>query len=43
MTLADWKPWLFDQLTVPVDGLQPMFDAYVRDNSALLSPRRGRY
>ncbi|MEU6012002.1 TniQ family protein [Streptomyces sp. NPDC047453] len=38
MTLAGWEPWLFDKLTVPIQDTQPMFDAYVRDNSVLLAP-----
>ncbi|MFC7331351.1 TniQ family protein [Marinactinospora rubrisoli] len=38
MTLAGWQPWLFDMLPLPVQGMQPVFDTYVRDNSVLLAP-----
>ncbi|GAA2353747.1 TniQ family protein [Streptomyces violaceusniger] len=38
MTLAGWEPWLIEGLTAPIEDTQPVFDAYVRDNSVLLAP-----
>lgn len=39
MTLAGWRPWLFDTLDVRKwDNDQTLFDAYVRANSVLLAP-----
>ncbi|MGW5249216.1 TniQ family protein [Streptomyces sp. NPDC004129] len=37
MTLTGWVPWLFDMLPVGVQDAQPVFDAYVRDNSVLFA------
>lgn len=37
MTLAGWVPWLFDMLPVGFRDAQPVFDAYVRDNSVLFA------
>ncbi len=38
MTLAGWRPWLFDTLYVRDWEEQTLFDTYVRDNSVLLAP-----
>ncbi|WP_308294023.1 TniQ family protein [Streptomyces sp. UNOC14_S4] len=38
MTLASWEPWLIEGLTASIEDTQPVFDAYVRDNSVLLAP-----
>ncbi|MFB7499379.1 TniQ family protein [Streptomyces sp. NPDC056161] len=39
MTLAGWKPRSVEGVTAPIEDTQPVFDAYVRDNSVLLAPR----
>jgi hypothetical protein len=38
MTLAGWKPWLFDTLSMGRSDEQAVFDTYVRANSVLPAP-----
>ncbi|MFI6062439.1 TniQ family protein [Streptomyces sp. NPDC051286] len=40
MTLAGWEPWLIEGLIAPIEDTQPVFDAYVRDNSCSWPPAR---